>query len=163
MIHSIKRITAIALMLILLLNLYGCMNAELNVNIFSNIEECEKISTLNQSQANIQIYDMPTKDTRLKELEYQEFFGCKYIHEDYSFELFAYEFLNSDIAMAYFKNETGKGADPNPTFSDRSGIFSYRRIVVNNNMAYIVTCKNIHKDKVIDYINTCFSVNVFFK
>ena len=158
--NMFKNSIPIILMLVLL-NLYGCTSEELEIKIYSDIEECKNIVTFDADQAEIHIYDTPVKDKNLKDLEYRKFFGCEYIAEDCNFEIFAYEFDSSDVAMAYFKNETGKGNDPNPTFTDSSGIFSYRRIVVNNNMAYIVTCRNIHKDKVIDYINKCFSVNVF--
>lgn len=68
-------------MLILLLNLYGCTSEELEIKIYSDIEECKNIVTFDADQAEIHIYDTPVKDKNLKDLEYRKFFGCDYIAE----------------------------------------------------------------------------------
>ena len=147
--------------LLWLLNLCSCKTvAEIDVDIFANIQECQTIENLITSNADVQIYESSIQDEYLNGLEYQEFYGCKYISNDFSFELFAYEFLSDDIAMTYFANVTGKVNDPNPTFSTNSGIKIYRQIAVDGNKAYTVYCEKRDKNSVVDFLNRCFSVDV---
>ena len=140
--------------------LSACVEIELDLHMFSDIEECQKISSLKSETADIQIYDSPEKDKELKELQYSEYFGCNYKSDEMSFEIFAYEFDSNDVAMDYFKNLTGKGTDTNPTFLDSSGMNSFCRIIVDGDKAYSVYCTNSERDKVIDYINNCFSEDI---
>ena len=133
---------------------------EIDIHIFSDINECQNITNLKSDNADVEIYDFPKKDKNIKKLKYQEFFGCKYTSDDFSFELFAYEFSSVDMAMSYFINFTGKENDPNPTFCDSSGMFWFERIVVKENKAYAVRCKKEYKDKMIELINSCFKEEI---
>lgn len=161
MLHD-KIIKTIKFLLIglLVFNLCSCRTFETDVHIFSNIEECQSIEGLNDNNTDLKIYFSPDKDKNLRNLQFQEFFGCDYTSEDLIFELFAYEFSSVDIAMSYFKNFTGKEDDPNPTFCDSSGVFWFKRIVVKENKAYAVRCKKDYKDKMIELINSCFKEEI---
>ncbi len=158
--NKANRIICFSLIFILLLSLCSCRNFEIDVHIFSDIEECKNITNLKPDNDVVEIYDSPKGDKYINKLEFQDFFGCKYISDDFSFELFAYEFYSSDIAMSYFQNATGKKNDPNPTFSTVSGIGFYRRIVVSDSMAYTVYCKNSDSEKVVDFLNSWFCVDI---
>ena len=140
--------------------MFSCKDIEPDLHIFSNMEDCKNIENLKSEDAKVKIYDSPKVDKDLKKLVYQDFFGCEYKSDDFSFELFAYVFENDDIAMDYFENVTGKVNDPNPTFLNSAGMFTYERIVINYNKAYRLTCKNTNKEKVIEFINICFSTEV---
>ena len=161
MLHNKAKLTVSFLLIFLLLfSLCSCRTFEIDVNIFSNIEECKDIENLKSDNADVEIYDSTMEDKYLKNLKFQGSFGCKYTSDDLTFELFAYEFSSVDMAMSYFKNSTGKGNDPNPTFSDSSGAFLFERIVIKENKAYAVRCKKDEKEKLIDFLNSWFSVDV---
>ena len=98
-----------------LINLCSCKDFEPNLHIFSDIQECKKIENLKSKEAEVEIYDSPKADDNLKKLEYQEFFGCEYKSDDFSFELFAYVFESEDVSMDYFENVTGKDINPKPS------------------------------------------------
>lgn len=155
-----KSFTIIVLVAGLLLSCCSCSApSDIHINIFSNISECQEIATA--PNATVEVYNSPSQDKNLKGIKYETFFGCNYLSDDFAFELFAYEFSNSTGAMDYFENITGKSNDPPTTFSESSGMTTSRRVVVDENRAYIVLCKNKHKDAVFEFINSCFSVNVF--
>jgi len=161
MLHNkIIKTTKFLLIILLVFNLCSCRTFETDVHIFSNIEECQVIESLNDDSSYVKTYSSPDEDENLKNLQFEEFFGCKYTSDDLDFELFAYEFSNADIAMSYFKNLTGKENDPNPTFCDSSGMFWFKRIVVKENNAYTVLCKKEYKDKMIEVINGCFKEEI---
>ena len=144
--------------LLLFLNLCSCKTIEVDVHMFSSIEECQNIKSLKSN--NVEIYDFPTGDKYLKKLKFEEWFGCKYNSDDLTFELFAYVFSSNEHAMNYFQNVTGKVNDPNPTFLSSAGMSSYSRIVVSENKAYVVYCKKNAKENVIKFINSWFSVDI---
>lgn len=143
--------------------LSGCENSNkssYDLHIFSKIEECQNIQNSKFHNIDIKIYDSPEEDENLKELKYREFFACKYTLDDLTFELFAYVFEENNIAINYFKNVTGKENNLNPTFSDNSGMFSYRRIVISDNKAYLVSCRKKDKENVLKLINSSFTEQV---
>ncbi len=143
------------------LGLCSCKNIQVDVHMFTNMQECQNILNFKSDTADIKIYDSSTEDDHIKDLKYEEFFGCKYICEELSFEIFAYSFSNSELAMDYFKNVTGKKNDPNPTFSDNSGGKFFNRVVVSDNKVYNVRCGKKCKESVIDFLNGVFSIELF--
>lgn len=145
---------------LILLNLCSCKTENLDIHMFANLEECQRIKNMVIDNAEVIIYTSPVKDEFLKELEFREWFGCEYVSENLSFELLAYEFSNNDIAMTYFKNATGKKNDPNPTFCDSTGMRYFTRIVVVDNMAYTICCKKSNKENVVEFLNSWFTVDV---
>lgn len=147
----------IFLIFLLLLNLCSCKTSEIDVHIFSSIEECQG---LKDDDSEVKIYEDTNDDKNLKNLEFQEFFGCKYSSDDLSFELFAYVFSNPETAMRYFVNKTGRTNNTNPTFLSSGGMSYYSRIVVSENKAYVVYCKNSDSEEVIKFINSRFSVDI---
>lgn len=145
-----------------MLCLTSCKSDETVVHIFSNIEECESILELKSEDANVKVYDSPVKDKYLKKLEFEYFFGCRYSSQSFSFEIFVYEFPDSATAMKYFKNINGKGKDPNPTFSDSTGMTKFDRTVIKDNKAFRLNSSKKDKKKVIEFINSCFTDRVYY-
>lgn len=160
MYNKVSKFTTISIILLLLLSLCSCKTNEIDVHIFSDMEECQEIKGLESDNIDLEIYDSPVEDKYLKKLEFQEFFGCKYSSDDLTFELFAYVFSNIENAMEYFENGTGVSSDLNPNFISSAGISSYSRIVVSENKAYVVYCKKADKENVINFLNSCFSVDI---
>ena len=158
--EKMKKLLIFAVIFILVLGLYSCGSFEVDVHIFSDIEECQGIQSLKSEDAKVIIFDSPEEDKYLNDLQYQKFFACEYTSDDLNFKLFAYEFANAEKAMEYFKSATGKENDPNPTFSNSSGMGWYERIVVNKNNAYSVCCKTVHKDKMSEFLNSCFTIEI---
>lgn len=154
-----KRI-AIFILIFVLSCLCACRNEPLDVHIFVDIKECQRLQTPMTMDAGVKIFSSPQEDKHLKGLEYQAFFGCEYSSEELSFELFAYEFADEDTAMAYFNHATGKENDPNPTFSNTSAMGVYDSVVVSENKAYSVRCKATQSEKVTEFLNGIFTVEV---
>lgn len=150
----------IGVLILVLSCLCACGIEPLDVHIFADINECQRIQTLMTMDAELKVFTSPQEDKHLKDLEYQEFFGCEYSSEELAFELFAYEFANGDTAITYFKNATGKENNPNPTFSNSSAMGVYDSVVVNGNKAYSVRCKATQKEKVTEFLNGIFTAEV---
>ena len=128
--------------------------------MFTNIKECQKMIESKSDDVQIQTYDCTIVDENISNLEFEQSFGCKYISDEFTFLFFAYEFSNDDLAIEYFENVTGKKGDPNPTFLDSSGMSKFNRIVVKGNRAYTVRCKKKDKERVLEFLNSCFSEKV---
>lgn len=157
--YKIIKITLFCVTIMLSLTLCSCKPIE-DVHIFTDIKECQNIQSSKADDADVTIYDSPTKDKDLKDLEFQAFFGCKYKSDSLTFELFAYEFENSDVAMNYYANATGKRKDPNPTFTASTGIPTFSMAVVSENRAYSVSCLTGNKTALIAFLNSCFTENI---
>lgn len=160
-VNRLPKIITFAWCFLLMLSLCACGPREIDVNMFADMDECLSIESIKGDGADVEIFDPAEKDKNLKKLEVEESFGCKYSSDDFTFRIYAYVFSDSDSAMIYFENETGKDRDPNPTFSDNSGMSKYRRIAVNENKAYIVWCSNSDNEEVIEFLNSWFSVELF--
>ena len=86
------------------------------------------------------------------------------------FEIFAYEFEDSNSALKYYVNVTGQKSyekklplddtDENKLFSASSGMSSYRLIVVYKNMAYKITAPKQYKAELHDLLSSTFSIKV---
>lgn len=157
---AVKKLLPLGLVFALLLSFCSCEISDPQINMFANIGECQNIELLKSQDAKVEIYDLPERDRALKDLEYEEFFACKYTSKDFKFEIFAYVFSNEEDAMQYFENETGKTDDPNPTYSISSGMNSYSRIIISGNKAYTVNCKKSKSEQVVAFINSCFSKRI---
>ena len=160
--RSIGRIVSFCGVLLFLLYLLFLLlpdqEAEtLDVYIFSDIEECRKFDEDMTSNAKVTIYNKPDTDTNLKDLKYLDFYACKCHSGEFEFEMFAYNFIDSDTAKEYFKNETGKNDDLEINFSNSSGMGLFRSIVIDGNKAYSVYCKDSDSLKVIEFINSIFT------
>lgn len=160
-ISCVPRILAFCMVLLLTLSLCACGPLEIDVHIFSDMDECLSIESMKADEAEVDIFDPTKKDWNLRGLEVEESFGCKYVSDDLTFTLYAYVFADSDLAMEYFENETGKDRDPNPTFSSSSGMGSYRRIAVSENKAYLVRCSKSDSEDVIEFLNSRFSEEIY--
>ena len=106
-----KKICAFILIFSLVFAFCSCGKAlKIDVHMFSDIEECNNIVSSKENEAQIN-YLSAEEDKNSKDLKYEEFFGCKYICEELSFEIFAYSFSNSELAMDYLSC----GIDPKVT------------------------------------------------
>jgi hypothetical protein len=93
---------------ILVSSTVSCFPGKPNVYIFNDISECENISFLKYENSILYRYENPSADTYLRKLSYVEYFAARYESNELEFEIFAYVFENSETAMQYFENVTGK-------------------------------------------------------
>lgn len=138
--------------------------------IFQDISECEQLIPNDPAGVTVDRYDSPDKDANLKGLPYKEFWGIKFSSDEIEYEIFAYEFEDSDSALKYFVNETGKNSylkklplsedDENKNFSASKGMFSYRLIVIYKNRAYKVTAPSEYANSVNELFASIFSQKV---
>ena len=128
--------------------------------IFKNIEECEKIETLNFTEQKITKYENPDKDKKLKSLQYEAFYGAKYESKEVDFEIFAYEFATEEDAEAYYKNAAGKEPTDKSTFAWSRHAYSADFEVIYYNRVYRVRTTNKHMEAAKDALGTIFSIQV---
>ncbi len=112
-----------------------------SIYIFSDISECNALEAPSVADVYFTKYQNTTQDNNLNGLQYTEFFAGKYFCEQYTFEIFAYEFADPLAAKTYFENATGKNANElDANFSMASGATTSHIVVFNGNMAYAVYC-----------------------
>ena len=109
--------------------------------IFRDISECENIATLNYPNGQINKYDTPNADKKLKGLSYENFFAADYTSDEVEFTIFAYVFKDVETAGKYFQNVTGKNNNGDKSFSTSLGMAFYENCVFVDNCAYRVTAK----------------------
>ena len=126
---------------------------------FATMEECKNIELMKEDGAEVEVYETPEKDKKAKDLEYEQFYGCKYCSDTMTFELFAYDFSNKEDAQTYFKRHTGKdGRDVN--FSSSTGMFHFELRMLNEETAYFVKGKAKDEEEILAYLRECFSVSL---
>ena len=135
--------------------------------IFQNINECEQLVPAEQSDFAIERYNVPDEDRNLKELPYKSFWGMKFDSDELEYEIFAYEFVDSDSALKYYINVTGQNSyekelplsqdDDNRRLSASKGMFSYRLVVVYQNKAYLVIAPKQYGDAIDKLLADTFS------
>jgi len=160
--NNILKIASYLLIILYLLSICSCKNITPEIYIFSNIDECKNIEKYKKADAIIENYDSPENDSNIKDLNYENFFGCNYSDSDINFEIFAYEFNNYETAKLYFKNETGKSTDNNADFLESTGMTKSKRIVIYDNRAYYIQTEKENFEKVKEFINNCFTEKITF-
>ena len=135
--------------------------------IFQDINECEQLITAELSDLEIEKYDTPDKDKNLKGLSYNCFWGMRLESDELKYEIFAYEFSDSDSALKYFINVTGQNSyekelplsndNDNKRLSASKGMFTYRLVVVYQNKAYLITAPNQYEDDINKLLADTFS------
>ncbi len=157
----INNVLCLFLSVILIFGLCACFDMEMKVYIFENIEECQNINTYKSDDAVIEMYDSPAGDKYLKDLQYNDFFACKYSSESFNFEIFAYEFLDSDTSKEYFENVADRKSERESDFLTWGGILNYSRVVIDGRNAYIIHSKTSSQEKINEFISTVFSVELY--
>lgn len=135
--------------------------------IFQKLDECESLIPTDISKAEIVRYDMPDSDKSLKELSYNDFWGVNFKSDTLEYEIFAYEFENSDSALKYYVNVTGqdsyekklplKDEDENKLLSASKGMSVYRIVAVYQNKAYQITAPKQYEDEINKLLARTFS------
>lgn len=113
-------------------------------------------------QAYLTVYESPEQDKYLKELNYDNFFACKYSSDDLEFELFAYQFQEMDSAKEYFNHIAGHKATDDTDFLKSAGMTSYKSVVISGNTAYAVYSKRSDVDKLNELLGYWFTNEVVF-
>ena len=135
--------------------------------IFQTIDECEQLIPADQTDLMIERYASPEKDKHLKDLSFESFFGMKFHSNELEYEIFAYEFADSDSALKYYISVTGKNLyekdlplsedAENKLWSSSAGMFSYRQIVVYQNKAYVIDAPTQYRIAIDKVLATVFS------
>ena len=148
------------LMLPLLLSACLAMKIQDHYRMFDSIQECKQIGE--GKNAEITQYESPTADKHWRSFDYLEFYGIKYHSEEFSFELFAYEFSSTEVAGQYYKAITGR--DPAPEFkmeySQSGGDFKSELVVRNESKAYSILASTRDMEAVKQYLTEIFTIDV---
>lgn len=130
--------------------------------VFKEIGECEALETSDRKDAKFEKYETPSEDKKLKKLEYETFFGGKYSCDEFSFEIFAYEFKDSDTAKKYYENVTGGISGFDANFSKIARMSSFIMVVLNNEFSYTIYTSPHNAGAVQDFISEIFSLEIYF-
>lgn len=135
--------------------------------IFENIDECEQLIPDSQSDLTIERYDTPDKDKKLKGLSYKHFWGMNYQSNELKYQIFAYEFVDSDSALKYYINVTGQKSyekklplsndDDNKLLSSAKGMSYYRIVAVYQNKAYLLIAPKQYAEGINNLLANTFS------
>lgn len=131
----LRYIIAVITLLIMSAVICSCGPGIMDFYIFSDIDECNNIEAFKSEDATITIYDSPDLDKNLGDLAYNDFFAAYYDSNELKFEIFAYEFVDSDSAKEYFTKVTGKKS-LETNFSASGGMTKYRVIVIDEYRVY---------------------------
>lgn len=135
--------------------------------IFQTIDECQQLIPADQNDLIIEQYASPEKDKNLKDLSYESFFGMNFNSNELEYEIFAYEFVDSNSALKYYINVTGQNSyekelplddnAENKRLSSSKGMSSYRLIAVYQHRAYVIVAPKQHEDTINNMLTTVFS------
>lgn len=136
--------------------------------IFQDINECSLLLPADRSDLTIEEYTLPDKDKNLSNLSYEHFWGMKFHSTELEYEIFAYEFVDSDSALKYYINVTGQSSykkelplssdNINRRLSSSKGILSYRLVVVYQNKAYLIISPSKYEDAINKLLAENFSI-----
>ena len=152
------------------IQIFKSINTHDEYYIFDEIGECDNLIPSDSTDIKIEIYDTASKDKDLQDLSYNDFFAMHYKSDSLQYEIFAYEFEDSDSALKYYVNVTGQTSyekklplddtDENKLLSASSGMSSYRLIVVYKNMAYQIIAPKQYKSELHDLLSSTFSIKI---
>lgn len=128
--------------------------------IFEDISECENIEKLKSEDAVVTVYDSPDSDKNLGDLQYDSFYCASYESKDFDFEIFAYDFVDSDFAKEYYNRETKLGCDFDVTFHTSKGMSLYDIIVLDYDKVYIAKSSAKDSDDLNSFLNKVFSKKI---
>ena len=159
-----KKSIRMAYMFLLFSLIFGtmcsCGNKSMKYYIFSEITECNNFTIDKKGGAEIIEYDTPDDDRYLENMKYKNFFAAKYKSSEFEFEIFAYEFENSDSAKEYFKNATGRTSDLDTNFLSSGGITSQKIVVINFEKAYTLYTSADSSEQVKKFIGENFTIQI---
>ena len=148
-------IVSIALIVFLLLGFASCPIGKQDFYIFADISECENIKEHVPDKTKLEIYDTPEKDPAIRNIEYKSFYAAKYSSLKMDFEIFAYEFKNSEDLDEYCKNR-------DKYFKMHGmrtqGIFYTYICVGDENKIYSLYTKTFDEKEVMEVLKECFSL-----
>ena len=157
---SLISIAFLILLMVSSLLLSSCQIPNIEVYIFTDLNECSNIKDLTYSAEKIREYENPNGDKYLKELVYTDFYAASYESEELSFEIFAYEFDSAESAQKYFNNVTGKNVSLDTNFSSSKGMGEFRLVVIDQKYAYTVTSSSKEAEILKKSLCEIFSKNI---
>lgn len=174
--HSPKKSPILLGLIVVILLIVGFVIYMLNYSspneyfIFQNIDECERLVSADQTDSIVERYVSPEKDKNLKNLSYESFFGMNFYSNELEYEIFAYEFVDSNSALKYYINVTGQTSYEkelpldesyeNKRLSSSKGMSSYRLIAVYQNKAYVIVAPKQYEDIINKMLASTFSFQI---
>lgn len=156
----LRYIIATITLLIMSAVICSCGPGIMDFYIFSDIDECNNIEAFKSEDATITIYDSPDLDKNLGDLAYNDFFAAYYDSNELKFEIFAYEFVDSDSAKKYFERETGIETDISTRFLASGGIKTYNVIVIDDCNAYCANTSQKDSEDLKLFLGEIFSKKI---
>ena len=138
----------------------SCGPGIIDFYIFSDIGECENINTYKDENATVTVYDTPQEDENLCDLVYNDFFAACYDSSDLKFDIFAYEFTDSDSAKKYYEKVTGTSQNSDTCFSAYGGMTTYTVVVIDGSNAYCANTTQKDSEELKSFLGEVFSKKI---
>ena len=156
---AILIIQIVAILLILSIGpicLIGFFSAEsLRHYMFSDIQDFEKLDQYAVTELS------PSDDKYLNGLSFESSYTKEISYENASFTIYAYVFADTETAVLYFKNSTGKSTDSEHNYSMSTNyLFNSFYILQYDCCVYRVEGGNYNDfAEAVNYINENFPIN----
>lgn len=158
---STRNLCNCLLFCILLISFFSCGFRKMDYYIFKDIEECEKIFSMNYDNAKFNHYETAENDEHLGALKYDTFFAGEFRSDELNFEIFAYQFDSDESAKSYFENVTGKSSSGlMSNFSHSGGITESQIVVIDSDRAYSIIMPTSEVESVQKMLEDVFSVKL---
>ena len=164
----ISIVTVIAIIFSFVQNAISFFNNSSSIYyIFADISECEKLLSYENTNNQKVIKQLtPNNDEKLKKLPYNQYFAIEYKSDTLYYQIYAYEFYNSDDALNYFVNVTGQTSfysHANKQYHDvyfleYKGLSFYNIVVSVENKAYRITTRKKHENEIKRMLGNVFSL-----
>jgi len=158
-----KKFVISIILIALCSGLCSCIPEKPVCYIFEDISECENIEKLKSEDAVVTVYDSPDSDKNLGDLQYDDFYCASYESKELDFEIFAYDFVDSDSAKEYFRNDTGLHKIRDTHYLESGGMGYSRIIALDYDRAYITTFKTRDLREVKTFLAKVFSKKIEIK
>ena len=130
--------------------------------IFGDISECEKIYDFDYTDVTIVRYEDASRDERLGDLKYKEFFGAQYSSSEADFEIFAYVFESEDDASEYWSNTSSGFIENLRRGISHKSLLNMTHRTIKDNKVYVIYVQGFtHPGEIINSVNEIFTDEVF--
>lgn len=161
--NSIVICVGVLLLLVIFVQVFSSFNSirDMDVYIFRDISECEKLESLDYKNAKIEYRERSDDKNFNSEMTIKSFYGAHFVSDELEFDIFAYEFEGNEDAKNYFKRATGKNVDLDRNYSASSGAFSFEVVVIDGNKAYIALASSKYTKELQNVLGEIFSVKLY--
>lgn len=145
-------------------NLSSCYPESVDIYMFDEISECQKIISSDLYNFKFVQYNRDEVDRNSGELSYIDCFAGNFESDELNFQIYAFCFENTNCSKQYFKKYANKNTDSETTFQISGGFISNSReiVVIDQEKAYYITVSKCDLEEVLELLSTIFTKQLDF-